>query len=81
MERFIPREKLSKRRKKELNAQKRSTWEGINPVTRKLESKKLYSRKRTPYMDERPSGVFLFQEASFSFTVPLRFCYSSSSAR
>ena len=61
MKKFTPRIKLSKRKKKELDAQKRSTWEGINPVTRKSESKKLYTRKKTPYMDDGPHGVFLFQ--------------------
>ncbi len=59
MQKFVPRLKLSKRRKKELNQQQRSTWEGIKPVTRKVESKKLYSRKKTSYTDGDPSGVFL----------------------
>lgn len=60
MQKFVPRLKLSKRRKKELNEQQRSTWEGIKPVTRKVESKKLYSRKKTSYTDGDPRGVFLY---------------------
>ena len=45
MERFIPREKLSKKAKKKLAAKKRITWT-FSPVTRKVESKKVYNRKR-----------------------------------
>ncbi|MCE5236695.1 MAG: hypothetical protein ABFC62_08830 [Clostridiaceae bacterium] len=59
MERFIPREKLGKREKKALDARRRATWEGLRPVTRRLESKKLYSRKKTPFTDDRPGGVFV----------------------
>lgn len=58
MERFVPREKLSKRRKKELNAKQRNTWAGIRPVIRRVESKKAYDRKRTPFTDDPASGVF-----------------------
>ena len=45
MERFIPREKLSKKAKKKLAAKKRITWT-FSPVTRKVESKRVYNRKR-----------------------------------
>jgi hypothetical protein len=58
MEKFVPSEKLNKRRKKELNTQRRNTWEGIRPYTRRVESKKLYDRKKTPFTDDTPSGVF-----------------------
>ena len=43
--RFIPKGKLSKKTQKELNRQKRVTWE-FSPVTKTVESKKIYSRKR-----------------------------------
>ncbi len=62
MEKFIPQEKLSKQRKKELNAQRRNTWEGIKPYTRKVESKKLYDRKKTSFTDHFPNGVFCFNK-------------------
>lgn len=39
MTRFIPRPKLSKKARKELDAQKRTTW-AFSPVTKKVESKK-----------------------------------------
>ena len=42
---FIPRDKLSKKARKQLDAQQRTTW-GFSPVTKKVESKKLYDRKK-----------------------------------
>lgn len=42
-ERFIPVAKLSKKARKELAAQKRVLWE-VSPVTRRVESNKLYRR-------------------------------------
>ncbi len=44
MEKFIPYEKLSKKKQRELNAARRGTWT-INPVTRKPENPKAYNRK------------------------------------
>jgi hypothetical protein len=44
MEKFIPFEKLSKGKKRELLAQKRRTWDGLNPVTRKPDNPKAYKR-------------------------------------
>ena len=55
MERFIPKEKMSKKARKALEAKKRAAW-GISPVTKRVESKKVYSRKknsRVRYEDER----------------------------
>jgi hypothetical protein len=46
MTRFIPSEKLSKKAKRELDKSKRQTWESVKPVTRKIESKKLYKRRK-----------------------------------
>ena len=45
MARFVPKDKLSKKARKELNRQKRVTWE-FSPVTKTVESKKVYSRKK-----------------------------------
>ena len=47
MDRFIPREKLSKRARKALDAKKRGTW-AFSPVTKRVESKKRYNRKKLP---------------------------------
>ena len=50
MERYIPYEKMSKRQKKEWNARKRILWSS-NPVTRKIEDKKRYNRKKVQRID------------------------------
>lgn len=46
MKRYIPYEKLSKKEKKKIDAKRRGDWNGINPVTRRVESKMFYTRKR-----------------------------------
>jgi hypothetical protein len=42
---FIARQKLSKKARKELDAKQRATW-SFSPVTKKVESKKFYNRKK-----------------------------------
>ena len=46
MEKFIPKEKLSKKKQREMNAQRRVTW-SISPVTRKSADPKAYDRSKT----------------------------------
>jgi len=45
MTRFVEKKKLSKKAQRELNLMQRQTWD-FSPVTRKVESKKLYTRKK-----------------------------------
>ena len=45
MEKFIPYEKLSKKKKRELDAGRRTVW-AISPVTRKSENPKAYHRRK-----------------------------------
>ena len=45
---FIPREKLSKKARRELDAQRRRTW-AFSPIMKKIESRKQYNRKRLSY--------------------------------
>ena len=45
MAKFIPKGKLSKKAQKELNRQRRVTWE-FSPVTKTVDSRKIYSRKK-----------------------------------
>lgn len=47
MNRLIPRAKLSKRARRELDRQRRQTWD-FRPITRKIDSAKRYNRKKTP---------------------------------
>ena len=46
MEKFIPYEKLSKKKKRELDTMKRGSWGGLNPVTRKPKNPKAYDRRK-----------------------------------
>jgi len=48
MMKFIPKEKLSKKARKELDRSRRETWD-FSPVTRKVESKKVYNRKKASH--------------------------------
>ena len=48
MDGFVSREKLGKKARRELDKAKRKSWNGIRPVTRKIESKKRYQRKKPP---------------------------------
>ena len=57
MDRFISRDKLSKRARKALDREKRVLWEQ-SPVTRRIESKKTYDRKKHPrWQDQLPGDV------------------------
>ena len=51
MKKFVSYEKLSKSKKRELDRKKRVTWGNVNPVTKKVESKKLYKRKSRNFTD------------------------------
>ena len=46
MEKFIPYEKLSKKEKRRLDAQRRTTWGAFSPITRKPENSKAYNRSK-----------------------------------
>lgn len=55
MEKFVPKEKMSKKAQKKMAAERRSTW-AFSPITKKIDSKKTYNRKRisrTRYDDGR----------------------------
>ena len=45
MKKFVPREKLGRKARKRLDSEQRATW-AFSPVTKKVESKKLYNRKQ-----------------------------------
>ena len=58
MDKFVPKEKLSKKARKQMAAEKRTVWK-FSPVTQKIDSKKIYNRKknsRARYDDG--TGVF-----------------------
>ena len=65
MARFVPKDKLSKKAQKELNRQRRVTWD-FSPVTTTVDSKKLYNRKRNARdrYDDYDASVFHFYQIS-----------------
>lgn len=66
MKKIIPKAKLSKKARRKLNAEKRTTW-AFSPVTKRVESKKIYNRKKISRtdQDEDGSGDFIYCRASF----------------
>ena len=60
MKPFVPRDKMSKRARKKLDAQNRTTW-AFSPVTKVIKSKKVYDRKKQPrnYEPYDSGGCFL----------------------
>ena len=58
MAKFIPYEKLSKKKRREIDRKKRNTWNGFSPVTRKPEDPKAYNRKRTRVREDDPDARF-----------------------
>ena len=56
MAKFISRKKLSKKARKELDSQKRATW-AFSAATKKVESKKLYNRKKSAHAWKHDVGV------------------------
>ena len=62
MEKFVPYEKLSKKKQRELNAMKRGTWGNFNPVTRKPENPKAYNRRTAQrWKDDSSFEPFCFE--------------------
>ena len=45
MKTFVPREKMSKRDRKRLDAERRTLWQ-FSPVTKVVKSSKVYDRKK-----------------------------------
>jgi hypothetical protein len=62
MEKFIPFEKLSKRRQRELLAKKRGSWGGVSPVTRRPDNPKAYKREKARKWSDDSSA-----DVSFAF--------------
>ena len=64
MEKFIPYDKMSKKKKREADAAKRITWGTFNPVTRKPPNSKAYNRSKARNwkhdLRDTNSGAFIF---------------------
>lgn len=63
MKKYISYDKLSKKEKRRLDTQRRSTWGSLNPVTRKPDSSKAYHRSKSRNwkreIHEANSGTFV----------------------
>lgn len=60
MKKFVEYEKLSKKQKREIDKAKRANWGDVIPVTKKVESVKIYNRKKHQRRDwESGAGVFI----------------------
>lgn len=65
-EKFIPKNKLSKKAQKELNQKNRGSWGICNPVTKRIENKKRYNRKKVHKGDDFFYEPFDFIEKLFT---------------
>ena len=52
MEKYIPYEKLSKRRKRDEDKKQRHNWGGVNPVTRRSKNPRAYDRRKAKRIAE-----------------------------
>ena len=73
MEKFIPYEKLSKKKQRELDAKRRTVWT-ISPVTRKPANPRAYNRKKAQkrYDDGSSFCAFFFTNGSVEGSRPPR---------
>ena len=53
--RFIPTEKLGKKARRKLNAARRTLWI-VSPISKKVESKKVYNRKKSARLYREDTG-------------------------
>jgi len=71
---YVSYGKLSKKSQREIDRVKRSTWEGISPVTKKVASKKVYSRKKTQRW-QRESPMLGFYYNIKELAVMCNYCW------
>ncbi len=80
MEKFVPYGKLSKKKRRELDAMKRGSWGGVNPVTRCSKKETAYDRKKLRKAACRQENMDFARQKSYlsgDHFFPLRF-YSAS---
>ena len=66
MDKFVPYEKLSKKKKRQLDAEKRGSWYGLKPITRKPKNPKAYDRKKARCWRDDSSNVLSSFQLSFN---------------
>ena len=71
MQKFVPYEKLSKKKQRELDALRRGSWGGLNPVTRKPENPRAYNRRKAQsWKNDSAFEPFAFLRVTFPPTCP-----------
>lgn len=60
MKKYVPYEKLSKKKKREWDARGRGGWGGLTPVTRRPKSPKAYDRRKARRWKEDSSLCLYF---------------------
>lgn len=53
MKKTVPLSKQSKKERRKYYASKRGLWNGVSPVTRVVQSRKIYDRKRMKSADRK----------------------------
>ena len=82
MEKWIPFEKLSKKKQRELNAKRRGSWHGFNPVTRKPAPSKAYQRhKARSWKNDLPEPCLVCCGAAVRARFEAAYCSASSAQR
>lgn len=69
MDKFIPYEKLSKKKQREHDKKRRVTW-GFSPVTRNAQNPKAYNRQKARKFDRYDPNTVPFAFPRF-FTIPV----------
>ena len=60
MKKFVEYEKLSKKQKREIDKAKRASWGDVIPVSKRVESAKIYNRKKYRRWDSDSCvGIFV----------------------
>ena len=78
MHQFIPRGKLGKKARRELDQSRRRFWQETNPVTRTIESKKHYNRKKPSYrFGDDGTRVFSYCFSVHSYCLAFSNVYSA----
>jgi len=63
MNRFVPYEKLTKKKRRAQDALRRGSWGEVNPVTRRPESSRAYNRKKAQRWEKNPpEGLSFFMK-------------------
>lgn len=69
---YVCYQKLTKRKRREVDRERRVTWGTISPVTKKVESKKVYNRKKAQRWQPEPPTLGFLSTAFASTLIPAK---------